>query len=369
MIKKVFVSLCVLPLLLTACSNDEVIAPVADSGEAIGFGTILAPLNRGAVFTKDNLKEAGNGFSVVAYDQGNVITSWNDYKGSVPSAGGNLMNNQKVTWNEAAGAWSYSPRVNWPGIVPGDVYGHVTFFALGGLAKDDLTIGYNDAYLPTFDYETEPAAADQKDLVADVLFDEQWSANKTVTFQFEHILSRIGFQAKMAGDYTTDYNAEIVVKSLKVKYTDDRVKSEGLYTFNANSADASGKGSWSEGPAVFTDNAESGELMAADVDLTTTATRLNDITKYLMLIPQAVADGDLTVELDYEITYDKGGATEQVETVNDATYDIPAITYETGKAYTYTFNITLRPIVFSVGIDVTTDWELGSTGNDITLIP
>jgi hypothetical protein len=60
----------VLPLLLTACSKDEVIAPVADSGKAISFGTVLAPSSRGADFNKAALQLAANGFKVVAYDQG-----------------------------------------------------------------------------------------------------------------------------------------------------------------------------------------------------------------------------------------------------------------------------------------------------------
>jgi hypothetical protein len=373
MIKKVLVSLCVLPLLLTACSKDEVIAPVADSGKAISFGTVLAPASRGAVVDKTALQVSTNGFTVVAYDQGDVVTSWNDYlSGLTPAnelpATPNFMNNTKVTWDTALDpdAWTYTPVKFWPGLTTsGTQYGHVTFFAFGGLpsAGKDFTFTATNNY-PKLAYETPAAAADQADLVADVLFDRYWghADGNPVKFQFEHILSKIGFQAKLADTYS---GAEVKVTSLKVKYGSAVVKGAD-YKFNTDSDTPAGKGSWlTTGATNFAGSEVSGELVATAgvvVNSTSVPVQLNEAGKFLMLIPQELSNnGDLTVELEYEVT--ANSKTDKYE----GSYAIPAIEYAIGTAYTYTFNIVLRTVVFDADIDVNPNWGAGSTGSDLTI--
>jgi hypothetical protein len=350
MIKKVLVSLCVLPLLLTACSKDEVIAPVADSGKAIEFGTVLAPSSRGAVVDKDALQLAANGFTVSAYNQG-TATTWAAYLSGLSNvlpATPNFMNNTPVTWDDANSERDYSPVKYWPGIVSGGDYGHVTFFGLGG-----GTFTYNaTSHAPEFVHTTPALAANQKDLVADVLFDEKWSAGKQVKFQFKHILSKIGFTAKLAADYTSN-NVEIKVTNLKVVYLDNKVKSKGTYAFNTNATTAN-DGWTPTGTDYLT--GESGELVAsAGKVVTSTGTAdpdlLNEAGKFLMLIPQSIDAASLKVVFTYTVT--QGGVSEGPY---DKEYAIPAIQYKQGKQYAYNFTFTLHEVVFDEDIDVS-NWD------------
>jgi hypothetical protein len=287
------------------------------------------------------------------------------------------MDNKDVTWNSTTSAWTYSPVKFWPGIVSGGDYGHVTFFALGGLLSGVPAIAYTGTdKAPKFVHTTDPVAANQVDLVAAVNFDEYWVANKTVNFQFKHILSKIGFQAKLADNYSTLYGATVMVKvtSLKVKYANNAVIKGADYHFNTDSDTPTTPGNWqTAGTTKFTDNANSGELIPEDlvsandgveVTSTSTAVPLNEADKYLMLIPQTTgADGDLTVELEYQVTTDKDTAAEKTETYKGS-YAIPARPYAIGTAYTYTFNIELRAVVF-----VVLDGEVGvsSWGNPETV--
>jgi hypothetical protein len=367
--KKVFLYSSVLALTLTACSNDEILSSAADSGKAVGFGTLLSPSTRGAVFIKDGaygLQTSGYGFSVAAYNQGTALT-WTDYlsglSGTLPDAP-DFMNNTKVTWNSTK--WDYTPIKYWPGKVDGTNYGRVTFFALGGLASGSLTIAYTGTgKKPEYTHTVPAAATDQKDLVADVLFDECWSNDKKVKFQFNHVLSKIGFEAKLATEYS---GATVTVTNLQVNYATDKVKNSGTYAFNTNGTNAEGaEGSWTPSTSYLSGN--SGELVTSPgVTLNNTsgdvatAKQLNEDSKFLMLIPQNIAAADLTVNLTYTIT--TGSPEETV--VYPVTYQIPAITYLLGKQYTYSFTLTLNPVVFDTTLDVKV-WEDGTSPGAISL--
>jgi hypothetical protein len=355
MIKKVFMCVSVLSLLLTACSKDEVIAPVADSSKAIGFGTVLAPANRGAIFNKGALQNPDYGFSVSAYNQG-VITDWDGFKGTL-TANPVFMDNTKVTWDNPV--WGYSPKQYWPGKINATDYGRVTFFALGGLESDDLTITYNASHLPVFEYTTEPAAANQSDLVADVVFNRHWghADGNTVKFTFKHILSKIGFTAQLAEDYSGTDNTKVKVTGLKVNYTADKVKSNGIYAFNTTfgATGSAALGSWTPGSTTLSDDSEE-LIISGGVELNTDASDLNRDDRFLMLIPQTITDaGDLTVEFTCEIT--TGTSPNEQTVIYPVFYQLPAIEYVIGKQYTYNFTLTLRPITFDV--DVVVAWEDG----------
>jgi hypothetical protein len=276
------------------------------------------------------------------------------------------MDNTLVTYDNANTEWDYSPVKFWPGLITdGSGYGHVTFFAYGGKASGDLAISLTTSgNYPKITHETPPAADQQVDLVADVLFDEYWGdANgNAVKFTFEHILSKIGFKAKLADTYSGI--DEVKVTSLKVKYGSAVIKGAD-YNFNTGGT-SHAPGSWqTTGATNFTGTDDSGELVSTSgVTLNhSTAVQLNEAGKFLMLIPQTtVTDGDLTVELEYKVTVNS-----EPEKTYKGSYAIPAREYAIGTAYTYTFNIVLREVVFDATIDVSTSWDAGSTGSDLNI--
>jgi hypothetical protein len=371
--KKIFYS-SVLALLLCACINETIQSPVSDSGNAVGFGTVLAPSTRGAVFDKDSLAKTTNGFSVSAYYTG--ATAWASY--AVPDVP-DFMNNTEVT-NGGSG-WIYSPIRYWPGRLDNTNYGKVTFFALSGegLASSDNTIAYNSSSKkPEFSYTTAAAAADQKDLIADVQFDQAYDTNTgvpgQVKFQFKHILSKIGFTAKL-GKYYSDATLKVKVTHLQVNYTASKIKSSGTYNFGVSGTDP-----WTLGSSSFVSGDNSGELLkSSEVELSKgtsdaapIAEQLNDNSKFLMLIPQTTptadvsadeGSGDLTVELTYTVTTGTG-ADEKTFTY-PVTYKLPKCTYAPGKQYTYNFTITLNEVVFTV-LEVT-GWTDGTQPGNIDL--
>jgi hypothetical protein len=258
------------------------------------------------------------------------------------------MDNTEVTYDATPdpNVWKYTPVKYWPGKVDGTNYGRVTFFALGGLAKGDMAITYDASHLPVFSGYTTPAAATaQKDLVAAVKFEQFWSTDKKVSFTFKHILSKIGFTAKLANTYP---GATVKVTDLQVVYADNKVTNTGTYAFDTTKGatdDADELGSWTSSSTFPSDN--SGKLFAAsDIEVTSIDSDdpddLNDTDRFLMLIPQTTTDvGDLTVKLTYTITVGTETVTYPVA------YKIPAnTTYAGGTQYTYNFTFTLNPVVF-----------------------
>jgi hypothetical protein len=352
--KKIFYS-SVLALLLSACINETIQSPVSDSGNAVDFGTVLAPSTRGKVFTKDSLEKTTSGFSVSAYITD--TTHWINY--SVPDEP-DLMKNVKVRYNSTT-PWEYSPIKYWPGRVNNtndvavDAYGKVTFFALAGLESDDgnsdndNVIEYTgSSNKPEFSYTTDTAAAKQKDLIADVLFDQTYGTNSgKVRFQFNHILSKIGFKAKLDDSYS---GVTVTVTGLEVFYVAGKVTETGTYAFNPS---GTVEGGWTS-KTTFQNNGNgvsksSGELLkdVAGVQLENgTSTTLNADSLFLMIIPQEIEAGGLTLRFTYKVT--AGGAT----ITYVLPYSLPKQKYELGKQYTYNFTLELNEIEFDTALTV-----------------
>lgn len=360
-----------LAMTFVAC-DDEIVNPTEESKQPVDFSTILGPSTRGATFTKTELEKSENGFSVSAYNQEEQLT-WTSYlssteggkeAGKLPAPSDEMfMHNTKVTFSTTS--WTYSPEKYWPGKVDGENYGRVTFFALGGLAKEANTITYNaTTNAPEFTYTTAAAAADQKDLVADVLFDECWEKDKQVKFQFNHILSRIGFSAVLHEDLHD--GTKVFVTNLRVDYADDKVANAGTYAFDLSGTNGiTAAGTWTPNTASFL-SGSSGELVGSNVTVEDTEIRINDNDKFLMLIPQTTtALGALTVHLMYKIETQDDSEDDTVE--YPLTYKLPATLYGLGKQYTYKFILTLNPVVFDVHTTIG-EWEIpGSQPGEIDL--
>jgi hypothetical protein len=356
--KKVFMYAGVLALTLTACSNEEILTPSADSGRAIEFGTLTAPSTRGPDFTTANLKESGNGFVVLAYSHG--LTDWNNYMtaGLPKGSDGRFMDNTTVKWE--AGAWTYYPAKYWPGKVNATEYGKLTLFARGGEAGGGFITYDEDAKTLKFDYNIPPSAEAQKDLVTATQFNQSWEVGKKVNFQFRHILSKIGFEAKLDKEYS---GTTVKVTSLKVKY--GAVKYQTRYYFNTDATDADGPGYWELRGEYTLNGQDSGELVATELNLPLpydTALPLNRDNKFLMLIPDAISNvaGALTVNFSYEVKKDNETTTYEIP------YQLPAYTYEMGKQYIYSFTFTLNPLEFDADIAVG-DWDPDTNPDPIGL--
>lgn len=352
--KGLFMAACVAAT-LSSCTQNEAIETIAN--EAINFSTYVGQNTRAGILDLPGLKLEGKGFYVLGYSTG--ADAWEDV--AAPTL--NFMLNDNVTWNSTTPAWEYTNIKYWPNSVDGTNLGKVSFFAYApaDAAVVAAPLSANAAAAPTITYTCPTEVASQVDLVADAQKDMTKASNTgKVDFTFGHLLSKIAFAAKKSANYA---NAEITVKGLTVTY------GTGLVQKNVYKMDSE---AWSTLPTdaenyaaatgtVYSD--ANGMLLGwntadgADAAIVSNFSTLAS-TNFLMMIPQVVAaDGDLKATMTYDV-YD---AHRQTTVTNTVTVDLPAITWEMGKQYTYHLNVTLTGVEF----DVTTvgDWSDGTQPN------
>lgn len=334
--KKKLLFAAIAAMLFGGCSKNGSIEQPKNS--AITFETYVD--TKASVVDKDFLKEEGNGFYVSAYYT--ILNSWDDAKSSV--AVPNFMNKQSVQWDATTQLWSYSPLKYWPNDQTGDgKLGKVTFFAVAPAAISELI---NTTAAPYIAYECPLNNADQTDvLVADVKKD-MTSESGNVAFTFRHILSKIAFQAKLADLYS---NAEVTINSLKVIYGENGVVNKGDFEMT--------NGTWNAlGADYFTAN-DADMISSTDKVLNNTSETVNtpisltDADKYLMLIPQAIESGAVSLEITYSVKDIHRGTT----ITNVVTKSLPSVTWVKGMQYTYNLDFTLTSVEF--GEIVVNDWQ------------
>jgi uncharacterized protein (TIGR02145 family) len=112
-----------------------------------------------------------------------------------------------------------------------------------------------------------------------------------------------------------------------VKYKTDAVKSKGTYTFGSG---------WNlSGTTDYMSHAGD-ELVATGggVTLTESSQQVNDADKYLMLLPQEVADGAVTIEVKWTV-----GVTQHNRSLN-----LPHQVWLPGKRYDYNLTVSMTGI-------------------------
>jgi hypothetical protein len=349
--KKVFIAVSVITVMaLSSCSQQE---PFEDQ-KPLGFSTFIGK-SRASILDTDGLKDKG--FIVQAYQTD--ASPWASSTLTDPNP--NFMKGTEVTWtSDDGGKWVYEHTKYWPA---ND--GQLTFFAYGASDQGDVPeltfTGQTPPTAPKFDFKVEDAVEDQVDLVADALFDQKYSTSGggKVKFEFDHILSKIGFSAKTAANYSST-NTTITVTDLKLTFANEAIQTNGTFTFDDGTGTEVGE--WnlaSSGKTYIPDTAEQ-DLLGSEVNLKHDEYKfINDDTNYLMLLPQDLAAGTLTAQIAYKVT-DADGST----TYTTPAISLPAATVklELGKGYTFNFLFTLRQVIFE-GIEVN-KWPDEDTQSD-----
>jgi hypothetical protein len=190
----------------------------------------------------------------------------------------------------------------------------------------------------------------QTDLIVDAKYNARGSDNK-VTFNFDHVLSRIGFKAKIPESYGA---TTITITRLTFFY--NRLHISGTYTFNSTTGQNNKTpGNWKvPGESTVTTGTT---LFSASVTLTTESEPYNLAEyhtphRYLMLIPQENAAGQAYVTLEYTIHYPPTTPPAQSD---GATVYLPHTIWEPGKAYTYTLSVAPKAVI--VDVDEGVDWN------------
>ena len=345
MYKKIFMGIAAMAALtLVSCSSDDLnsLSDNSSKNEAISFdgylGRSAVSVNgsRGSVVKIDQLKTDGFG----------VFGNYNSTGGQ--NFGSNLFNNVKVTGKASTEGtkWTYEPLKYWP------TDGHVDFLAYAPhVANTELNNTTDDPkkVLPCIDFTVEGKAANQKDLLwANAT--NKTKADGTVTFNFNHALSRLGYTVKLNGDYTgttIKLNKITLAGSNDGKGTNKAFYKKGTIDLSYTSSTVS---STTKLWKPFGEKQDF-EWFSGDKQLSKTDAAKNLETEYLFVIPQKFSKTEpdqLYVIVDYTITYSDN------TTVKTKVCKQLEKEFLQGKAYTINLNIGLTPIEFNAEVN---DWE------------
>lgn len=277
-------------LTLVSCSSDDLdsVSDNSSKNEAISFdgylGRSAVAVNgsRGSEETVDQLKTDAFG----------VFGNYSK-EGATEGYGQNLFKNQKVYYSESK--WTYTPYKYWLPV------GHIDFLAYA--PYDATKTALTDKSKISFDVSS--TIAKQKDLLwANAA--GQTQANKTVTFTFNHALSRLGYTVKLKEDCADDVT--ITLKSITLAGSTDDAPKGAFYTSGTIDLSKANKedGLWPvhEGKQKF-------DWFSGDYIVKKSAashpTNPDSKTDYLFVIPQDFSksepDADkLYVIVKYEIT-------------------------------------------------------------------
>jgi hypothetical protein len=340
-------------LSVASCATSEVIDSelTTDGATPIGFGTFLDRVSRGSaaaspkatVVDVDGLKAPGAGFTVLAY-----YTGTTDWDASNAPADPNFMDDQSVTWNDPA--WTYSPPKFWPR-KNNNIWEKLTFFAFSTVT--DASADGQSSDNPKITFTTQETASAQVDLVA-ATAPNATGDNPTVQFAFNHILSKIGFSAKLGGNYGD--KTAVNIKSLRVYYDGGKVFKTGTYIFSSDNTTST----WTTTGTSHVEQTQNAgdQLFNGSVTLNNDGSLVDlcaTANSYLMLIPQPLATlGDIYVELQYDVVTTSSGTTTSTSSPT-LTVNLPPVTWLPGKAYTYNLIVNLTAV--TLGVMKIEDWD------------
>lgn len=367
-------------LAIAGCSQNEVTDVNPDIHPAVGFDVYTGVQTKGAETTTTTLKAANAGFGILGFYTG--ASNWEAAKANVLP---NFMYNEKAYYKTSS--WTYDATKYWPSN-PNHM---ITFFAyapyeatptVGGNTKGIVLSGKTQKGVPYIDFTLK--GADKLDEMVDLVVadksDETYSKNSgTVNFQFKHILSKVQFKVKLKNALSG--GTRIFVKKLEILgsanngnsqfYTKAKYANQhwGYDATNIPSAD------FDVANIMNTAAVTVGDYSKTAIEATTSATSLFKNDQFLFLIPVndkenpapgeetgTTANGEIKVRLTYDaITPDTNDNTKYLVSETEALVDLPSGALKLGTAYTYTFNLTLNPVVVSVDENIT-EWANGNGG-------
>lgn len=372
---------------------------LSTESSAIGFTTFIDRATKGAVADQSTLQT--NGFGVICYQQSGQ--GWV----SDAEATSTLMGNYQVVYED--GAWNYDSvegqdLVYWS---ENSTTEYLSFFAYSPYSDNDSTTdtGIDDitytttSATPYFTFETKNTIEDQIDLLATSKMNLT-NTGSAVDFEFDHILSKIGFTIQSS---LQTAGTAVAVTGVKVAVLDNTnsadagsskasLDADGVFTFAGTDGTTGASWAPTENPTPLAITAESifnesmwdystTDKVAVTEDNSTSYTANSILLKqsdtdaksitaddgYLMIIPQTLAAADI-IEIAVEYYYITG--VDGTSTITDdpltKTVYIPTITYAAGKAYTYNIKVGRDAIVFDSTITVN-DFDDVNTGTSSNL--
>lgn len=372
--KKITTTLASAILVLTGCSQNEVIDEVAQN-QPIEFGTYVGrPAQTRATSTANKPLSLG----VFGY-----YTKTNDWKPSDPA---NFMNNQEVTSSDNGTTYTYSPIKYWPN----NTGEKVSFFAYAPYNADAKVKNATDNGFTLEGFTVTDVVKNHKDLLYvkddQTLNLERPEVTDKVTFNFAHALARIGFSATFKVDDQTatgtglDDNTKITINRVtlssanstdKLFYSSGDLKvAKGTSGFSINWDNFSVEGNRIASFTLNTEQSNFGTegniLQTKDDPKKSEIKQLNGDDSFIMIIPQNLETTDITITVEYDVETTDAKLTDTDSKsiiTNTISNTLKGFNFEAGKAYTYNLILGLT----SVKIDTTIDtWE-NENAQDVNL--
>lgn len=330
-------------LAMTGCSQNEITEINPDANKAIGFGVYTGVQTKGTITDYNVITSAEAGFGVMGV------------KGSTSTL---YMKDTKVQYSsEIPAGWNYSPAIYWPN--DGET---VSFYAFAPYNGAGISKGATNS--EDFENTTSPSITltlqtpkKMVDLVAAAAEDKS-SADGTVSFIFNHALSRIALKAHTAKEVATGTTVKIT--GLKIIGSATNSKSlfykAAKYDIKADNWTLKDDDKQSSDWPIIADGAPDDTYPIVDNIVNSPSTDiLGD--EYLFLIPveTSAATDAIQMELTYIVT-SNGIENETKKTVSITTGSDKFL--QKGKAYVIDFEITLNDISFIVNESYGVDgWE------------
>ena len=368
---------------MASCSQNEIVETNPDANRAIGFGVYTGTQTKGLVtdnsttdgVTANGLKVDSKGFGILAYQTDG------DYNTTNPK--GLFMDNVHATWESGApGSWKYLPVKFWPTNTRDKIsffgYAPFTTAATGTPSANGIKITNATASEdPLLEFTLQDNQKDMVDLVVSNVKDQlSTTAGGKVTFEFKHALTRVAMHAKTS--VATNAETKVYITGIKLKHTTKLAKKA---TFDMNDATwtlpatSPGNDYLTADYAIAATSANS-VLKLADpnwkgyttpaVEINSTDANLFTDNQYLFFIPIGGTTGTSgTSDVKAEITYDivtASSSDASVKSSHTKEVDLGTGVFKQGKAYKFTFTITLNEIK----VDVSDfNWDSPEEGKDV----
>ncbi len=304
---KYFITSVAVMLIVCSCVRNSIEAPPAETSSAIGFSNIV---------TKAGLGELQNsGFGVWAFIDNASIKNFV------------LMENTKVTYNTTSDFWEYSPVRYW---VDESVF---TFVAAYPYKENG--VGYTiDASNYSVDLDLSETPAQEDYLIATNITDTSIEGfSETVDLQFRHVLTNVGLN--IWRDEAKHTNDQMRVR----KVTLSNIRKAGTYSSSTDS--------WTLSDEKLTlekiyeggsDDDNIGAAIVKDDGTLTTGGVPADPFGDIMLLPQTLDAGAVSLEILYELKRNNAADWEEAEL--EAV--LPNVKWVANNRYTY--NIVLSSV-------------------------
>jgi surface protein len=346
-------------LLLTACSNDELVRVNIDSTNDIGFSTFVNKSTRATDITNSNLGDFN--FAVNGYTKGTATDAvWQP-----------IFLNEEVS-KDGNDGWKYDNLQYWE---DGNAY-HFHAIAPYGVeeAKDSLEIQRDVKHWEYVENKTDYSkakitfinikkgsnyyeAAGEQDLIYAYQYAEGKAKgkNEKVQFDFKHLLSRVKFQFKGAASNPASVKIKVTEVTFKGTYSDGSIEIE------AGNDAAWSLGSTTELPFGYAGTTDADGNFSEDA-LSSTVSEIETAHKYV--IPDINSSIRYKVSFKCEIEADVNGGVPKIYTVISDDYDLPAVQMKEGFSYVYQItldasldanNNLIKPILFNVAEVI--DWD------------